>query len=168
MRIEYRTGDLLASGLPVLCHGCNAQGRMGSGIALAVRERLPEAYKAYMHAAKDGGLLVGATVWAACGRGTTVVNAITQEFYGNAASTGRVYVDYDGVRACVAEIEAVAAEGRTDEFGAPVPPFDAVGFPLIGAGLAGGSWARIAAIIEEGSRSFAPVVYTLDGRVPRS
>lgn len=166
MRIEYRVGDLLAQGPRVICHGCNAQAKMGSGIALAVRERFPRAYEAYMEAARVGRLRVGQAIWAVCGPERTIVNAITQEFYGNAARTGEVYVDYEGVRAALRRIEAMAGGGCLDQFGEPVGKFDAVGFPLIGAGLAGGSWKRISGIIEEESRSFQPVVHTLDGHVP--
>jgi O-acetyl-ADP-ribose deacetylase (regulator of RNase III) len=166
MRIEYRTGDLLKGDVRVVCHGCNAQGKMGSGIAKSVREAYPAAFEAYEMAHRSRGLRVGEVSWAACGLDRVVANAVTQRFYGNSARTGVVYVDYEGVRACLRAIEAAAAGGLRDAFGAEVGPFDAVGFPLIGAGLAGGAWPRIAAIVEEESRSFRPVVYTLDGRVP--
>ncbi len=166
MRIEYRTGDLLRSDVRVACHGCNAQGRMGSGIAKAVREMFPMAYEAYASAHRGRGLRVGDVSWAVCGPGRVVANAVTQKFYGNSAATGVVYVDYEGVRSCLRAINAAASGGVLDAFGAEVGPFGEVGFPLIGAGLAGGSWRRIASIVEEESRSFRPIVYTLDGRVP--
>ena len=45
--------------------------------------------------------------------------------------------------------------------------FSEVALPFIGTGYAGGSWARISAILEEEARWFAPVVYSIDGRIPR-
>jgi len=166
MDIGYRRGDLLAGDVRVICHGCNAQGKMGSGVARAVRERYPRAWEAYDATRRASGLRVGQVSWAACGPGRAVANAVTQEFYGDAARTGRVYVDYEAVRRCVAILDAAAGGGARDAFGEEIGPFDEVGFPLIGAGLAGGSWRRISGIIEEGARAFRPVVYVLDGVVP--
>ena len=48
----------------------------------------------------------------------------------------RTAVDYDAVAACFERI-AMAFEGSR------------IGYPMIGAGLAGGDWNRIASIIDE-------------------
>ncbi|ESQ88967.1 hypothetical protein ABAC460_14395 [Asticcacaulis sp. AC460] len=47
MKIIYKTGDLLEAPERVICHGCNAQGVMGSGIAVPIRNRYPMVFKAY-------------------------------------------------------------------------------------------------------------------------
>jgi len=164
VRILYKSGNFLSGPEPVSCHGCNAQGRMGGTVATQVREGFPEAFAAYEAAHVARGLRLGEVILVACGA-RTIANAITQRYYGNAAKTGRIYVDYGAVAAAVRSLDAAAA-GTTDAAGKTVPPFETVAFPLIGAGLAGGDWARIAALLETFSTRFVPVVYTRDGRAP--
>lgn len=40
--------DLTSSSLTHIAHGCNAQGKMGSGVAKAIRAKWPEAYSSYI------------------------------------------------------------------------------------------------------------------------
>lgn len=151
MKIIYRTGDLLAAPERVLCHGCNAQGKMGAGIAVAVRKLYPKAFSDYRQLYEDQGgrLGLGQCVFAACDDGRTIIDAVTQEFYGRDPAV--VYVDYDGVRRAMQTINAWAKDNAVG----------AVAFPKIGAGLANGDWSVIAAIIEDESTDFQPVVYEL-------
>lgn len=39
--IEYRKGNLLDITSGVIVHGCNMRGVMGSGVALAIRNKYP-------------------------------------------------------------------------------------------------------------------------------
>ena len=153
MVIEYRTGSLFDAPERHLVHGCNARGQMGAGIAKVVRATYPAAYAAYRAAHLAGGLRLGQVVWADCGR-HVVGNAVTQDAYGN--EPGVLYADYDAIRAAMAEVDREAR----------VAGVDAVAMPLVGAGLAAGSWARISTIVEAEARHFRPVVYLLDGVVP--
>lgn len=174
MRISYVQGDLL-QGVPVIIHGCNAQGRMGRGVALAIREQLPFAYEAYMSHHKHHGLKLGEIVWAiqtgVKDKPTKIVgNAITQEYWqANMAPANGCLVDYDAIRSCVREIEQFA---RLTQDGdrhrgpsldiASIGYIKEVGFPMIGAGLGGGDWDIISAIIEDESKdTFRPIVYRL-------
>lgn len=151
-KIIYKTGDLLQAPEPMIVHGCNAQGVMGSGVAKLIRDRWPQAYNCYRAAYEANGLKVGTVITVDVGK-KMIANAITQEFYGR--DPRRVYVDYQAVSDCMAHINKRApmylGEGGH------------VAMPLIGAGLAGGEWGRIAEIIEQESTRFQPVVYTLDG-----
>jgi O-acetyl-ADP-ribose deacetylase (regulator of RNase III) len=131
-----------------IAHGCNSHGVMGSGVAAAIRAAYPEAYEVYRAAYQRTGLALGQVIPVDCGR-HTVLNCITQKDFGG--QPGVVYVSYEAVAACVEAINDL-----TDQ---------PVAFPLIGAGLAGGSWVRIAGILSTKS-TFRPVVYTLDGRIP--
>ncbi len=155
MKIEYRTGNLLQASERLLVHGCNARGRMGSGVAKLIRAAYPVAYEAYASTHARDGLRPGQVVWADCGR-HVVGNAITQDRYGK--DPEMIYADYDAIRTAMGDVERTAAAS-----GEP-----AVAMPLIGAGLANGSWRRIATIIEEESHGFRPVVYLVDGIVPNT
>ena len=133
------TGDLITLAIEgefdVIVHGCNCFTAMDAGIARAVRDRLPEAFAA------DRATVVGdlgklGTYTSAeiiCdGVRFTVINAYTQ---GNYWGSGAL-VDYDAIRS---NFRAIAKNF----------PGARIGYPKIGAGLAGGDWDRIAAIIDE-------------------
>ena len=140
-QIQKHIGNLLDVESGILVHGCNAQGVMGSGVALGVKKKFPNVYGAYREAFLDRELRVGRIFPVQVSREENgapklvVVNAITQEYYG----TDRRHVDYDGLKRCFKDIAVFAnAHGIKD-----------IHFPLIGCGLAGGEWSVVAPIIEE-------------------
>jgi O-acetyl-ADP-ribose deacetylase (regulator of RNase III) len=163
--IIYREGNLLKGPEPFACHGCNAQGVMGSGIAKEVRAVYPAAYIAYREQYEAKGLQVGDVIWVEADAmmdgypRKTIINAVTQEFYGR--EEGRVYVDYEGVRTAIRTINDQIRRAR-------LPATTQVGFPLIGAGLANGSWKTISGIIMTEAKDFQPIVYLFDGRMPQT
>lgn len=162
MQITYRTGDLLTAPEPAIVHGCNARGVMGSGVARLIRQQYPQAYKAYRDAYEsERSLSPGQTIWVKCDP-HIVINAITQDGYGR---NGACHVDYNAVDAVMRRIDNVARLTQDPE--CERETIDAVGMPLIGAGLAGGSWATISRVIEDKARHFQPVVYLVDGRIPQ-
>jgi len=147
MKIEYIKGDLFDTKHTVIIHGCNAQGRMGAGVARIIYNYYNEAYQEYRDQYKKNGLKIGEVIWAPA-NGKIFGNAITQEFYGN---DGQIYVDYGAVRKCMDKINAYCmTEG-----------YDCVAMPKIGAGLAGGDWGKIEEIIETGLVDVQPVVYII-------
>ncbi|WP_254507094.1 macro domain-containing protein [Anatilimnocola floriformis] len=133
------TGDLLALAMAgkfdAIVHGCNCQCTMGKGIALAIKTQFPEAYQADLKTAKGDKDKLGTISTALIerpGAKFTVVNAYTQLNW-----RGRgVLADYDAIRAAFRQIKATFARQR-------------IGYPKIGAGLAGGDWDVIVAIIDE-------------------
>lgn len=158
MDIVYKHGDLMRASERFILHGCNAQGVMGSGVAKLIRDQYPQAFNEYARRHLAAPLSVGEAIWVNTSP-HAIINGITQEFYGRNPNV--VYVSYEGLRAVIKIIEAVAADGSTI-YG----EIDAVAMPLIGAGLANGRWSVISKIIEEESHSFQPVVYLVDGIVP--
>lgn len=167
MKIEYRKGDLLRADEPVIVHGCNAKGVMGSGVAKLLRDRWPEVFDAYYRVHVSDRLRLGQTIWVDVGV-KLVVNAITQAEYGR--DPNRVYASYDAIRSAMAKIDATAAMTQQDESATLAMGLvvEAVAMPLIGAGLANGSWKAISKIIEEESKHFRPVVYLIDGVIPNT
>ncbi len=158
MQIEYQIGDMFAGPEKILVHGCNAQGRMGSGVAKVVRDRFPAAYDAYAKVHRERGLRLGEVIWAICDD-RIIGNAITQERYGY---DGQRYVDYDAIRDAMREVNRFVQQVQSGDIDIDrIGPVVRVGFPLLGAGLGGGEWSVIAAIIEDKSDCFTPVVYRL-------
>lgn len=130
-------GDLLqlamAGRFDVIIHGCNCQCQMGKGIALSIKRQFPEAYKADLETVKGDPAKLGSISVAAVSRpGVSfhIVNGYTQFHWRGA-----------GDKADYAAIEQVMRAVRSRFSG------KRIGYPRIGAGLAGGDWERIAAII---------------------
>jgi len=153
MKIRYVTGNLLNANELCLVHGCNMQGRMGAGIAKAIRNIFPEAYTTYRKEYETNGLQLGNVVWAES-NDKLIANGVTQEFYGR---DNKCYIDYNAINKVMEKVHQNAAiEGFS------------VALPLIGAGLGGGSWKKIAGIIEQNFTNVEPVVYILDGIIPNT
>lgn len=152
MKIEYRKGDLFQTEIETILHGCNAQGVMGSGVAKIVREKYKEAYATYRN---DWEHCIGlelplGVISCAHSNGKLIVNAITQQYYGR---DGKRYVSYDAVSDCMRKVNTSL-----------VPLFKVepvIAMPQIGAGLGGGDWNVIEAIIESELTNIQPVVYLL-------
>lgn len=130
-RIE---GDLIELGLhgrfDVIVHGCNCFNTMGAGIAKAIASAFPQALAADRATVKGDREKLGTCSHAIAEHGAhtlTIVNAYTQFHYRGA---GRK-VDYDALQSAFETIAHRFPKAR-------------IGYPLIGAGLAGGDWAEIA------------------------
>jgi len=157
--IETRKGDVLNQTItkPIfIVHGCNAQGVMGSGIALQIKTKYPEAYLAYKNEKK---LKLGTCIPIAIKNNLTIINAITQEYYGRNPNIR--YVDYEAIRSCFHEIDKMAAQfaykalsntmKQNQHNTSPnlIDYLPEIHFPMIGAGLANGDWNIISKIIDE-------------------
>lgn len=119
----------------VIIHGCNCFCTMGAGIAQGIKAHFPEAYYADINTKKGDIDKLGAISYAKVridSHELIIVNAYTQFHY---RGTGRK-VDYDALKSCFKEIK--------QQFGGL-----RIGYPAIGAGLAGGDWNVISEIINE-------------------
>jgi O-acetyl-ADP-ribose deacetylase (regulator of RNase III) len=132
-------GDLLALArqgeFDAIIHGCNCMCDMSKGIALSIKQQFPQAYLADLQTQKGSRLKLGSysTATAATSQGSLIViNAYTQfDWKGKG-----VKADYDAIRTAM---RAIASEFGTCR----------IGYPMIGAGLAGGDWSIIRPIIDE-------------------
>jgi len=149
-KIIYQTGNVVDAAQGILLHGCNAKGVMGSGVAAAVRKKWPGAYEVYRAQHDCGGLLLGDVIWyTPPGRAPLIANGITQFGYGR---DGRKYVDYTAVRDVLRKVNTMAIAMEQSY----------VAMPRIGAGLGGGDWKIIEALIEKTLFSCRAVVYDLN------
>jgi len=137
--IQYVHGDLLDAPHPVIAHGCNTQGIMGAGVALAVRERWPEVFSQYhdlclKHGAEIRPLGGSIQVLTNTDDHRFIVNMFTQLGTGGdrAANYEYIYQAFETLeRFCVdQDIESVA-------------------IPRIGCGLGGAVWSIVESMIDK-------------------
>ncbi|MDF1699221.1 MAG: macro domain-containing protein, partial [Saprospiraceae bacterium] len=123
-------GDLIQLALEgrfdVIIHGCNCFCTMGAGIAKSIKLRFPEAYRADLETTKGDKAKLGqishATINTSHGT-LIVVNGYTQF---NWKGRGKK-VNYDAIRSVFQKVKQ-SYNGHK------------IGYPAIGAGLAGGDW----------------------------
>ncbi|WP_305910547.1 macro domain-containing protein (plasmid) [Methylomarinum sp. Ch1-1] len=124
----------------VIVHGCNCFCTMGAGIALDIKQQFPEAYKADLRTNKGERKKLGgfshSVVANEYGKPLIVVNAYTQYHYGRRFTKGNEATDYRAIKKVFGKIR--------EQFGDLK-----IGYPKIGAGLAGGDWSKIEPIIDE-------------------
>lgn len=131
-------GDLIKLALngefDVIIHGCNCFCTMGAGIAKAIKAEFPQAYKADLETQKGSKEKLGsyseATVHRS-GKSITIINAYTQFNWRGRGTKA----DYDAIRRVFSLLKVNFSGAR-------------IGYPLIGAGLAGGNWYTISQIID--------------------
>jgi O-acetyl-ADP-ribose deacetylase (regulator of RNase III) len=145
MKIQYVNGDLFSTDIEHILHGCNAQGVMGSGVAKVVKEQYFDAFAFYAKQYDDHGLKLGDVQFVPA-NGKVIVNAVTQDKFGR---DGKRYVSYDAVAAAMKTVNQVLK----------LSGYTQLAMPKIGAGLGGGDWDTIAAIIEKEMVDVEPVVY---------
>lgn len=131
-------GDLIRLALDgefdVIIHGCNCFCTMGAGIAKGIKAEFPEAFKADIQTIKGSKEKLGSYSQATVernGKPLTIINAYTQFNW-----RGRgVKADYDAIQEIFSKLKTEFSGSR-------------IGYPLIGAGLAGGDWKVISQIID--------------------
>ena len=133
--MKQLNGDLISLAkdghFDVIVHGCNCFNTMGAGVAKLIKSEFPEAFEADLKTEKGSKDKLGTISYAKSGS-LTVVNAYTQHNW-----KGRgVKADYEAIRRAFKEIRNYFSGLR-------------IGYPAIGAGLAGGDWQIIAQIISE-------------------
>jgi O-acetyl-ADP-ribose deacetylase (regulator of RNase III) len=144
MKIMYKSGDMLIQNEIFKAHCCNDRGVFGAGIALQIRNQYPEAYNDYMEQYKNKNLVLGSVIYTITKNNFIICNCVAQHNYGYYGK----YIDYDALEICLLHIDKIA-DGHD------------VAMPKIGAGLAGGDWKIISAIIENSFKISQPIVYIL-------
>lgn len=141
--INEINGDLLSVTEGVIVHGCNACGVMGSGVALAIKNKYPAAYREYTthineSLAMDRPAQPGTMSIYVHNAKLIIINLITQATYGRDPRVR--YVSYDAIDDGFRSIDNYMFSKQ----GLP----QVLNFPLIGSGLGNGNWAVIKEIIE--------------------
>lgn len=133
--MKTREGNLITLAqngeFDVIVHGCNCFCTMGAGIAKAIKSAYPEAYRADKATPRGDRSKLG-TISFVTIKSLTIVNAYTQyDWRGK-----KPLANYKAIKSVFKKIK--------QKF-----PGKRIGYPLIGAGLAGGDWNTISNIIDE-------------------
>lgn len=149
-------GNILDAESGIIMHGCNDLGVMGSGIALAVKEKYPACFQEYsnwcIEERKAGKELLGNICpFSVPYKDLVIANCITQSGFGK---DSKRYVSYKAIQSVFQTIAVIGA-GRVGVDTLTIH------YPLIGAGLGGGDWAIISEIIETVFAPFPEINRTL-------
>lgn len=140
IKIQTKVGNLMNVKAGHIVHGCNAQGVMGSGVALAVKNTYPFAFDCYEKIHRSPGLHLGSAYPVLVTDNLIIWNAVTQNLFGK----GNRFTSYDAIATCFEEVNSQIsvqkeAHGISEE----------IHIPLIGAARGGGNWEIIREIIEQ-------------------
>lgn len=146
-------GNLLNSKCQFICHQVNCQGKMGSGIALSIKNKWPIVYEQYIKHYENkeneilqlcgsweitpevSEILLGDSQIIPVSSDKNVINMFAQQYYGY---DGRRYTSYDAFWDCLEKIRKTVPKGST------------IGFPKnIGCCRGGANWEVIKKMIIE-------------------
>lgn len=135
------SGDVFLLHKGIVAHGCNAQGVMGSGIALTIKNEYPSVFKSYrdLYVSQECQLHLGQAQRVKVDENLTIYNLITQNNFGSPKYRTR-WVSYDAIDV---SFRAMFLDILDNDIGN-----QHVTIPLIGAGLGGGDWNIISTIIK--------------------
>ena len=138
--IKYIKGDLLRATEGYIVHGCNCQGVMGSGVALAIKNKYPDAYydyinyvSAYTDTSIRGRNLLGDIQYTKVTDKLTIANAFTQQFYGK---DGKQYASYAAIEDVMQSLKDFTSLDTH------------IHMPRIGCGYGGLDWSEVSQYIE--------------------
>lgn len=125
MSIEQIKQDITTVEHGMIAHGVNCQGKMGAGVAAAIKKKWPIVYNKYK-ANPIGKHMLGTLQAITINENLIIYNCYTQVFYGYG---GGKYASLDAVRTCLTFVIQSA-----NFYGRPVY------MPKIGCGLGGLKW----------------------------
>lgn len=118
-------------GTQMMLHVCNNKGVMGSGIALQVKNQIPDAYRAYKEFEHAYGEIPLGTI-STC---YNVINLHAQDGYGQ----GRRHLDYEALYSSLEKAALYIEKQGIERVGVPY---------LMGSDRAGGDWRVVYSMLE--------------------
>lgn len=115
----------------IMMHVCNNCGVMGSGIALQVKNQIPDAYYAYQDFEEAVGCLPLGTI----SYSDNVINLHAQDGYGR----GIRHLDYEALYVCLEKAAAYISKHGIERVGVPY---------RMGSDRAGGNWKVVLAMVK--------------------
>ena len=146
--MKYVKGDVTKATEKFIIHGCNAQGVMGSGVALAIKQKWQDCYLHYVKEIKANSSYhnLGNSYTYVTKDGKIIGNLITQEYFG---SDGKAYASLDAIRNSLEEfifdINMINIFGEEEDDDGEI----VIASPKIGCGLGGLKWENVSKIYED-------------------
>lgn len=139
--MQYMQGNLVTLSqqgvFDFIVHGCNCFHKFGTGIAQQIKFTYPRAYDADLATGLGDRNKLGTYSFARYPN-IVIINAYTQYYYSRQES----HIDYQAIDKVFRRLAERIDDDRH------------IGIPQIGAGLAGGDWSRIEAIIDDCLQDF--------------
>jgi O-acetyl-ADP-ribose deacetylase (regulator of RNase III) len=153
--INYMVGDLLSAKEDIIVHQVNCQGKMGSGIALQIKNKFPSAYNDYMSLFKPKRsrpeLLGDVRISMIKDEKTCkyIAHLFGQEFYGY---DGKRYTNYDSLYKGLQYVK-----DQANQFNKSVAiPYK------IGSDRGGADWDIVLKMIEKIFDDYSVTIYKLE------
>lgn len=160
MSLKYKVGDLIKAvqdgEVNVFGQGCNCFTTMGSGIAPLIKEAFPKMYAADLKTQKGDKAKLGTYTMAFLKDGTVAGFNLYSQYGCRGRKQGIRDLDYNALYDALVQMKK-ALQSFTDGSVADYK----IGFPKIGAGLAGGDWNVIEAMIKSIFHDCDVTVYIL-------
>lgn len=141
--INHLKGDLIQSGAGIIAHQVNCKGKMGSGVALAIRKAFPNVYQRYISCCEDYKRVYGRNYAKELlgksqpvsarrfGKDVVIVNMFAQDNFGY---NGAQYTDYESLRKCLFSLRRLAVIKNCEKIALPYK---------IGCARGGGDWDNV-------------------------
>ena len=150
--VKIIDGNLFDSTANIICHQCNCQGVMGSGVAAEVKRRYPKVFDAYRRDYCNGELTLGHVCFATAKRDQVIANMCAQNNFGY---NGGMYTNYDALQKCLEKVKTYAM------FEYDIKPV--IAFPyLMSCYRGGGDWNVVYKMIEDTFDDFDVEIWRLD------
>lgn len=150
--ISYVKGDVFQAPAVLIAHGVNCRGGFGKGVAGQISSKYPQVRESYLKKYKANGWSLGDIQLVRVNDTRWFANCATQDNYWNPGNPRQIYADYGAITVCMKKLSEVLIEHAGWK----------LAMPKIGAGLAGGDWVKIEAIINNVFPTESVTVYTLD------
>lgn len=136
--IKVMPGNLLNAQTDIIAHQTNCIGRMGAGVAQAIRNKYPHVFAEYQQFCD----MVGSDALGKClpifTKSATSPKLVANLF--GQLKTGKGATDYDALRAAMVDLRQFMAQYGHKSVAMPY---------MIGCGLGGGNWDIVYGIIQE-------------------
>lgn len=109
MPIIHKEGDLFTTTATIIAHQVNCQGKMGSGVALQVKQKYPTAYIMYLSKCQRDYNLLGNIQMVPQSDGHIICNMFAQDNYGY---DGKKYTASSALQMCFIKLKQYAAENK--------------------------------------------------------
>lgn len=151
--IKIVNGDLLKAKETIIAHQVNCKGKMGSGVALQIKNKYPEAYRYYKKFIEFTGgienpeILLGAMFPVSISKTREVVHLFGQLDYGY----GKQQTNLKSLKSALKELKTHA---KLYDYTVALPY-------KIGSDRGGADWSEVYAIIEEVFHDYEVTLYKI-------